>query len=105
LDPSLQDKVSPNDTLFVFARAASGPRMPLAIIRTSVSDLPLEFTLDDSQSMNPQMKISRFDKVVVGARISKSGQAMPQSGDLSGQTGVVSLGSEDLKITIDGVVP
>jgi cytochrome c-type biogenesis protein CcmH len=105
LDPSLQDKVSPSDTLFVFARAASGPRMPLAIIRTSVSDLPLEFTLDDSQAMNPQMKISRFNEVVVGARISKSGQAMPQSGDLSGQTGAVKLGSEDLKITIDGVVP
>ncbi|MCI0504541.1 MAG: c-type cytochrome biogenesis protein CcmI [Gammaproteobacteria bacterium] len=105
LDPSMQDKISPSDTLFVFARAASGPRMPLAIIRTSVSDLPLTFTLDDSLAMNPQMKISKFKDVIVGARISKTGNAMPQSGDLSGQTDVVPLGSEGLQITIDGVVP
>jgi len=105
LDPSLQGKISPSDTLFVFARAASGPRMPLAIIRTSVSDLPLEFTLDDSLAMNPQMKLSRFSQVVVGARVSKSGNAMPQSGDLSGQSDVVALGSEGLKIIINGVVP
>ncbi|WP_455222512.1 c-type cytochrome biogenesis protein CcmI [Kaarinaea lacus] len=105
LDPSLQDKISPNDTLFVFARAASGPRMPLAIIRTSVADLPLEFTLDDSLAMNPQMKLSRFNEVVVGARVSKSGNAMPQSGDLSGQSDVVPLGSEGLQIKINGVVP
>ncbi|WP_455202192.1 c-type cytochrome biogenesis protein CcmI [Kaarinaea lacus] len=105
LDPALQDKVSPTDTLFVFARAATGPRMPLAIIRTSVSDLPLSFTLDDSLAMNPQMKISKFQQVIVGARISKSGNAMPQSGDLSGQTDVVSLGSEGLQITINGAVP
>ena len=105
LDPSMQDKVSPSDTLFVFARAASGPRMPLAIIRTSVADLPLEFTLDDSLAMNPQMKLSRFNEVVVGARVSKTGNAMPQSGDLSGQSDVVPLGSEGLRITINGVVP
>jgi cytochrome c-type biogenesis protein CcmH len=105
LDPAMQDKISPNDTLFVFARAASGPRMPLAIIRTSVADLPLEFTLDDSLAMNPEMKLSRFNEVIVGARISKTGNAMPQSGDLAGQSDVVPLGSEGLQITINGVVP
>ena len=105
LDKSLKDKADPNDTLFVFARAASGPRMPLAIIRTTVSELPLDFTLDDSSAMNPQMKISRFKEVVVGARISKSGNAMPQSGDLSGSTGAVPLGSEGLTIRINSVNP
>ena len=105
LDPLLRDKVSASDTLFVFARAASGPRMPLAIIRTSVSDLPLNFTLDDSMAMNPQMKLSKFQQVIVGARVSKSGNAMPQSGDLSGQSEVVPLGSEGLQITINGAVP
>jgi len=105
LDNSLKDKVSPNDTLFVFARAAIGPRMPLAIIRTTVSELPLDFTLDDSLAMNPQMKLSRFKEVVVGARISKTGNAMPQSGDLSGMSDVVSLGTEGLTIRIDGVTP
>ena len=105
LDPTLQDKLSASDTLFVFARAASGPRMPLAIIRTSVSDLPLNFTLDDSLAMNPQMKISKFKEVVVGARISKSGNAMPQSGDLSGSSDVVPLGTEGIQITINSVNP
>jgi cytochrome c-type biogenesis protein CcmH len=105
LDPSLKDKASPDDTLFVFARAASGPRMPLAIIRTTVSELPLDFTLDDSSAMNPQMKISLFKEVVVGARISKSGDAMPQSGDLSGSTDAVSLGAEGLTIRINSVNP
>lgn len=105
LDNSLKDKADPNDTLFVFARAASGPRMPLAIIRTTVSELPLDFTLDDSSAMNPQMKISRFKEVVVGARISKSGNAMPQSGDLAGSTGAVPLGSEGLTIRINSVNP
>lgn len=105
LDPSLKDKVSASDTLFVFARAASGPRMPLAIIRTTVSDLPLEFTLDDSLAMNPQMKISKFRELIVGARVSKSGDAMPQSGDLSGSSDVVSLGTEGIKISINGQIP
>lgn len=105
LDPSLKDKVSPNDTLFVFARAASGPRMPLAIIRTTVSELPLDFTLDDSSAMNPQMKISKFKEVVVGARVSKSGNAMPQSGDLAGMSNAVSIGTEGLTIRINSVTP
>lgn len=105
LDPSLKDRVSASDTLFVFARAASGPRMPLAIIRTTVGDLPLEFTLDDSLAMNPAMKISKFSEVIVGARVSKSGNAMPQSGDLAGSSDVVSLGTEGIKININGQIP
>lgn len=105
LDPSLQSKVSPTDTLFVFARAVSGPRMPLAIVRKQVSDLPLTFTLDDSSAMNPAMRISNFPQVVVGARISKSGNAMPQSGDLSGSTDPVAVGSSGLQITINNAVP
>jgi cytochrome c-type biogenesis protein CcmH len=80
-----------DDTLFVFARAASGPRMPLAIIRKKVKDLPLKFTLDDSMAMNPAMKLSNFPKVVIGARISKSGNAMPQSGDMQGTFGPVAV--------------
>jgi cytochrome c-type biogenesis protein CcmH len=105
LDSSLKDKASPSDTLFIFARAATGPRMPLAIIRTTVSELPLDFTLDDSMAMNPQMKMSRFKQVVVGARISKSGNAMPQSGDLAGASNAIPLGTEGLTITISNVTP
>jgi cytochrome c-type biogenesis protein CcmH len=81
LDKSLALDVSIDDTLFVFARAATGPRAPLAVIRKKVKDLPLTFTLDDSMAMTPAMKLSNFQQVVVGARISRSGNAIPQPGD------------------------
>lgn len=81
LDESLMLDAAIGDTLFIYARAASGPRMPLAIVRKTVKDLPFEFTLNDSMAMRPDMKLSRFEQVVVGARISKSGNAMPQPGD------------------------
>lgn len=105
LDPTLSNRVSPDDTLYVFARAAQGPRMPLAIIRKQVKDLPLTFALDDSMAMNPSMKLSKYPEVIVGARISKSGNAMPQSGDLKGSSSVIKLGNQDLKIIIDSAVP
>lgn len=105
LDPELSGRVSPDDTLFVFARAANGPRMPLAIIKKQVKDLPLQFALDDSMAMNPAMKLSNFPEVVVSARISKSGNAMPQPGDLKGSSSVIKVGSRDLKIIIDSAVP
>ena len=105
LAPALAKRAAPDDTVFVFARAAEGPRMPLAILRKQVKDLPFEFTLDDSTAMSPQMKLSNFAQVVVGARISKSGNAMPQPGDLQGQTAPVGLGATGLKIEIGEVVP
>lgn len=105
LVPALAAGAAPEDTLFVFARAASGPRMPLAILRKQVKDLPVEFTLDDSLAMNPAMKLSNFPEVVVGARISKSGNAMPQSGDLQGLSEVVSVGTTEIPVLINTVVP
>jgi cytochrome c-type biogenesis protein CcmH len=105
LAPGLTTKISSDDTVFVFARAASGPRMPLAIVRKQVKDLPLEFTLDDAMAMNPAMKLSRFQQVMVGARISKSGNAMPQAGDLQGEIGPVGVnGVEGLELLIDSIV-
>ena len=82
LDETLMLDAAIGDTVFVYARAATGPRMPLAIVRKTVKDLPFEFTLDDSMAMRPNMKLSSFQQVVVGARISKTGNAMPQPGDL-----------------------
>lgn len=105
LSPQLAAKAAPGDTVFIFARAVEGPRMPLAIQRKTVADLPIDFTLDDSMAMSPAMKLSNFPRVVVGARISKSGNALPSTGDLSGQLSDVKLGTEGLQILIDSVQP
>ena len=104
LSKAMAAQASPNDTVFIFARAAEGPRMPLAILRKQVKDLPLEFKLDDSLAMSPAMKLSSFPKVIVGARVSKSGEAMPQKGDLTGTSAPVSTGSSGLKIEINQVL-
>ena len=104
LSAALAGKASPTDTVFVFARAVEGPRMPLAILRHQVKDLPIKFTLDDSLAMSPAMKLSAFPQVIVGARISKDGQAVPQPGDLQGLSSAVTVGSADIKIEINQTV-
>ena len=105
LAPALAARAAPTDTVFIFARAAEGPRMPLAILKRTVADLPISFALDDSMAMSPQMKLSNFPLVVVGARISKSGNAMPQPGDLQGQAAPSKIGSGGIELVIDGVQP
>lgn len=105
LSPALAGKVSPGDTVFIFARAASGPRMPLAILTRKASELPADFTLDDSSAMGPNYRLSNFDKVVVMARVSKSGNATPQSGDLEGSIGPVANTSRSVNIRIDHALP
>ena len=101
LAPELAGKVAPGDTVFIFARAAEGPRMPLAILRKRASDLPAEFTLDDSMAMAPQMKLSAFPDVVIGARVSKSANANPQPGDLQGLSAAVKVGAKSVSVVID----
>ena len=114
--PSLQVEVSLaeplwreadiNHSLFVYAKAASGPPMPLAVKRLKVADLPLTVTLDDSLAMTPEMKLSNFPQVIVGARISPSGQASPQSGDLEGETGPLAPADQaSVKVLIERVRP
>lgn len=105
LAAGLAGRAEPQDTVFVVARAVDGPRMPLAVVRSQVKDLPLRFALDDSQAMAPQMKLSGFPKVIVTARISKSGNAMPQSGDLQGASGPLRPGASGVVITVDSVMP
>jgi cytochrome c-type biogenesis protein CcmH len=105
LSAELKSKIQPGDTLFVFARAAQGPRMPLAILKLQAKDLPVNFALDDSMAMSPQMKLSNFSEIVVGARVSRSGNAMPQAGDLEGASQAVKVGAKSVAVTIDHVVP
>ena len=105
LSATLKSKVAPEDTVFIFARAAQGPRMPLAILKRKASELPITFTLDDNTAMTDELKLSKFELVVVGARVSKSGNALPQSGDLVGQSVPVKAGGGKLTLTIDSVQP
>jgi len=100
LAAGLKDAPAPQDTVFVFARAVDGPKMPLAILRVQVKDLPVNFSLDDSMAMSPQMKLSNFPEVIIVARISKTGSAVPQAGDLEGSSGPVKLGAKNIVIEI-----
>jgi cytochrome c-type biogenesis protein CcmH len=99
--PSLAGKGSATDTLFVFARETNGPPMPVAIMRATKKDLPFTFRLDDSNSMMPSRTLSDVAMVVIVARLSKSGQAMPQSGDLEGMSQPVKPGTDGVTIEID----
>ena len=101
LDPALRAQAADSDTVFIFARAAQGPRFPLAVLRKQVKDLPAAFVLDDSMSMTPDAKLSDFPQVVVSARISKSGNATPGAGDLEGVIEPVAPGAKNLKIRIN----
>ena len=105
LAPALASKAAPDDTVFIFARAQAGPKAPLAIQRRQVKDLPVDVTLDDSMAMSPALRLSTVAQVVIGARISKSGNAMPQPGDLQGLSAVVAVGSKGLKLEIAEVLP
>jgi len=105
LAPELAAKAAPDDTLFVFARASQGPKAPLAIQRRQVKDLPLELTLDDSMAMNPALKLSSVEQVVVGARISKSGNAMPQPGDMQALSPALKVGGAAVELQIKDLLP
>jgi cytochrome c-type biogenesis protein CcmH len=104
LATALLSQVQPGDTVFIFARAVDGPRAPLAILRKQVKDLPLDFTLDDSLAMSPALRLSGAKQVVIGARISKSGNAVAQAGDLQGLSAPVAVGTRGLRIQIADVV-
>ena len=105
ISDSVASQVRPNDTLFIYARAETGPKMPLAILRLQASDLPTAFTLTDEMAMTPAMKMSSFPSVVVEARVSKSGQAVPSSGDLQGLSDPVKIGENNVSIVIDSQIP
>jgi cytochrome c-type biogenesis protein CcmH len=104
LAPALQAKAGPDDTVYIFARHANGPRMPLAVLRVKVSDLPKDFSLDDSMAMSPDLKISSASELRIEARVSKTGDAISKPGDLSGEISPVKPGAQKLQLLIDKVV-
>jgi cytochrome c-type biogenesis protein CcmH len=105
LAPALKAKANPDDVVFIFARAVDGPRMPLAAQRARVADLPLDFMLDDSQSVMQGATISSVDSVRIEVRVSKSGTANPGKGDLTGKSPAVKPGAKGVKIVIDQIDP
>jgi len=105
LAPALASKLSGGETLFIFARSEGGPRVPLAVIRATAQQLPMQFALDDTQAMSPNMKLSGAEQVRIEARVSKSGNAAPQPGDLVGTSAVVKPGARDVNIVVDKVLP
>ncbi len=102
LDLSDQDLagITPTDTVFIFARAVDGPRMPLAMQRLPAAQLPLRFRLDDTMAMSPVAKLSAYKRVIIGARISRSGDALPKPGDWEGFSEPVAVGSENVRVVI-----
>ena len=105
LAPALAAKVAPEDTVFIFARAALGPRMPLAVARIKVKDLPYRYTLNESMSMSPEMTLAQFPEVKIFARVSKAGEAIARSGDLEGISAVIKTGSKNVNVVINTVMP
>ena len=105
LDPALESQVGGEETLFVFARALDGPPMPLAIQRLTAGELPLTVTLDDTMNMLPAFKLSSFPTVTVGARVSRTGNATPASGDLQGLVSPIVVSETDaIELIISEVV-
>ncbi len=100
IEPALRQQVRETDTVFIFARASQGPRVPLAVLRRQVKDLPISFVLDDSMAMMPEMKLSDHAQVVVGARISRSGNATPQPGEPAVLIEGVPRGAKNLSLRI-----
>lgn len=98
-------EVSATDTVFIFARAASkaGSKAPLAVVRKQVKDLPFAFSLSDADAVLPELKLSSHKQVIVGARVSKTGNGIAQSGDFEGISKPVKIGSRDLIVTIDQI--
>ena len=104
LAPQLRQQVKPDDLVFVFARAVDGPPMPLAVLRARAADLPLTFSLNDAMAMASGMTVSAFPRVIVTARVAKSGSAKPAPGDLQGESKPVANDASGVDVRIDSVV-
>ena len=106
IDPDLLQQIQENDVLFIFARAVSGPPMPLAAIKRQARELPVSIVLDDSSLLRPGTSLTQFEQLKLGARVSHSGQPVAQTGDLQSDVQVVKTGSKEvILLHIDKRVP
>ena len=104
LAPAIAAQAAPTDTVFIFARSVRGPAIPLAVLRKQVRELPAQFALDDSMAMAPGTSLSGSPQVIVGARVSKSGNPAAQPGDLQGLSAPVANDASGVTVLIDTVV-
>jgi len=103
--PTVLAMVSPDDTVFVFARAKDGPPAPLAVKQLTVADLPITISLSDSDAMMPQLKMSLFEDLVVSARVAVSGDPIAQKGDIqSAQLETKNDAKGEIDLEIDTVL-
>jgi cytochrome c-type biogenesis protein CcmH len=106
LAPELLEKISDDDIVFIYAKAQQGPPMPVAVARHNVSELPIQVILTDAMAMMPQMTLSTTKDVLVGARISKTGQAIAQSGDLQAEEVPMNIAStKPVSLLINQIKP
>ena len=105
LAPGLASRVSPDDTVFIYATPTQGSRMPLAVVRTTVGKLPFNFVLDESSAMSPQASLAGQSQVTLRARISSTGDAMPKPGELGVLKTSVSVGATGVELKIEGPLP
>lgn len=107
VDSASRARMSASDTLFIYAKAQSGPPMPLAVVRQPVSQWPVTVTLSDANAMTPAMTLSKFKNVVVQARVSASGNAIPQSGDWAAEPFPLELsdGTKQVQLVINSQLP
>jgi cytochrome c-type biogenesis protein CcmH len=105
ISPELKAKAGPDTTVFVYAKAMQGPPMPLAVRKLQLGDLPATLTLSDDDAMLPSMKLSSFDQVIVGARVSSSGNPVAQSGDFYTELEAVDSANPpaQINLTIDQI--
>jgi cytochrome c-type biogenesis protein CcmH len=104
ISSALQSKVKAGDILMVIARKP-GERMPVAVLKTAVTAFPISFVLNDSLAMSPNALISQLPEVSVEVRISKTGMAMPESGDLISAPQTIKLGTTNARLLIDQIRP
>jgi len=106
ISDEVREKFAAGDSVFVYAKAKQGPRMPLAVQRMTLAALPTTVVLDDSMAMVEGMNLSSFDQLVLSARVTKSGSAIAQSGDFIGQIEVTDKNTKTmLNIVIDAAIP
>jgi cytochrome c-type biogenesis protein CcmH len=102
---ALKSRIGADDTVFIYARPTAGSRMPVALLRKLGRDVPLDFALDDTLAMVPDKRLSMQRTVMVGARISKRGDAIPGAGDLEGEIGPIDVGATGLVLEVNRVRP